>query len=147
MSATGWKRHRLITQAAGNTLAAVDAFAAPVVPNVDPLLVPLYRADDTHFDTKSIECVVELFAADGTPVGPGTLALDIQLFEVDYSAERERSVLIGYDATGSSGIAPWVPVGFDSAPGPRRCIIGIVGQAGAAAANFTDIEIRWRELS
>ncbi len=142
----GWKTHRTVTQASGNTIASLDTYAAPVVPAVEPLLLPLKFREDSYYQVKSLEVVVELFSA-GVPVAPGTLALDLQLFEVDYNEAREASTLIAYDPSGSAALLAWTPIAFASAPGPRRLIVGIVGQAGTAGAVFDAYDIRWRELA
>ncbi len=149
---TDWKTHRLTSQAAANTLVADADFAGtspPTVPGFSPIDFPLKFGRDAYFATSRIEVKLGIWtvaATPWTPIGRGTLTVSMELLDLDSHIDAGRTIISGQaTAAHATSVRPWDRVVFTTS-GPRLLFLRVFSPAGAAAANFTRWDIRWREL-
>jgi len=136
-----WKDARIVVAASISPDADFANTNPPTVPTDDVLEIP---SDIRGERVKSLE--VYLWVADGqTLVGRATLAVDLQLVDVDQGTPRGLPS-IPAETQLASGLPPYSRFVFDATPGPRRVFVRVDAVAGAAAAVFSRWGIRYREV-
>lgn len=136
-----WKDARIVVAASISPDADYANTNPPTVPTDDVLAIPW---DIRGERVKSLE--VYLWLASGqTLVGRATLAVDLQLIDVDEGTPRGLPSIPSETQLGS-GIPPYSRFVFDATPGPRRVFVRVDAVAGAAAAVFDRWGIRYREV-
>ena len=137
-----WSDARRVTASSISVDADYANTNPPTVPaDAETFEIP---ADVKGERVKGVEVYIWLAAA-GALVGRGTLAVDLQLVDVDDGLGRGLPPAPA-ETQLASGLPPFTRFAYDATSGPRKLAVRIDAVAGAAAAAFDTWGVRYREV-